>query len=126
MSIEHTFITADGHETRRLTKAKAIRMKCLDCSGWQPGEIVKCTCYDCALYPFRFGNEKGLDRKYVPKEQEEDIEDDEDEDDEEEIKPVKPVKKKIKTKKSGQEVSSNEDKSTKNSAKKRIIRRVNR
>lgn len=74
MSVEHTFKTKDGHETKVITKAKAIRLHCLDCSGYQPGEVVKCTCYDCALYPFRFGNEKGLDRKYIPSEAKEEME----------------------------------------------------
>ena len=65
MSIEHTYSVKDGTETRVLTKAKAIRLKCLDCSGYQPGEVTKCTVHLCPLYPFRFGNEKGLERIYV-------------------------------------------------------------
>lgn len=64
MAIEHTFIVKEGTETRVITKAKAIRLHCLDCGGWQPGEVAKCTCHTCALYPFRFGNEKGLERIY--------------------------------------------------------------
>lgn len=88
MSIKHTYLAKDGTETKVITKAKAIRLKCLDCSGWQAGEIVKCTCYDCSLYPFRFGNEKGLERIYIPEEkdsEEEELEEDAEEElDEEE------------------------------------------
>jgi len=87
MSIKHTYIIKEGTETRVITKAKAIRMHCMDCSGWQSGEVVKCTAYTCALYPFRFGNEKGLERKYIPSKdetpEEEEIDDEEEMDDEE-------------------------------------------
>lgn len=34
---------------------KAIRAKCLECSGDQSYEVRKCVVYKCALYPFRFG-----------------------------------------------------------------------
>ena len=67
MSVKHTYMTKDGLETKVITKAKAIRAKCLDCSGWQPSEVTRCTCHTCALYPFRFGNEKGLERWYEEK-----------------------------------------------------------
>ncbi len=77
MSIKHTFIVKEGTETRVITKAKAIRLHCMDCSGWQTAEIVKCTCHTCALYPFRFGNEKGLERAYFEKKEEEIDEDEE-------------------------------------------------
>lgn len=79
MSIEHTYIAKEGTETRVITKAKGIRMHCMDCSGWQSGEVVKCTCHTCALYPFRFGNEKGLERIYFD---ENEIETDEEESEE--------------------------------------------
>ena len=61
MSKKHTFEVKDGEETRVLTKAKAIRFHCLSCCGFQPSEVTKCFCVTCALFPFRFGNEKGLD-----------------------------------------------------------------
>lgn len=38
------------------TPLKAIRAKCLDCSVYQPKEVKNCTCTDCSLYPYRFGN----------------------------------------------------------------------
>lgn len=37
------------------TPIKAIRKKCLDCSGGQYSEVEKCTVKDCPLYLFRFG-----------------------------------------------------------------------
>lgn len=30
-----------------------IRLKCLDCSCWQPAEIKICPCTSCSLYPVR-------------------------------------------------------------------------
>ena len=71
MSVEHTYIVEKGTETKTITKAKAIRAHCMDCAGWMRSEVSKCTCRTCALYPFRFGNEKGLDRMYFEKTNEE-------------------------------------------------------
>jgi hypothetical protein len=34
---------------------KAIRAKCLDCSGSNDAEVRKCTATGCALWPFRMG-----------------------------------------------------------------------
>jgi hypothetical protein len=34
---------------------KAIRTKCLDCSGGSPSEVADCLVKTCALYPFRMG-----------------------------------------------------------------------
>jgi len=31
----------------------AIKMKCLDCSGYDKKEVKNCTVYNCSLYPFR-------------------------------------------------------------------------
>jgi hypothetical protein len=41
-----------------LTPMKAIRAKCLDCSGGNATEVKLCTCQDCPLYPFRLGMPK--------------------------------------------------------------------
>jgi len=43
--------------SERITRSKAIRMKCLDCSCSQRVEIRKCPMLDCPLFPFRMGNE---------------------------------------------------------------------
>lgn len=48
---------------KRLTPIKAIRAKCLDCSGFQPSEVRRCEIEDCPLFPYRFGknpNRKGI------------------------------------------------------------------
>jgi hypothetical protein len=34
---------------------KAIRAKCLDCSGGAESEVRKCVAIGCALWPFRMG-----------------------------------------------------------------------
>lgn len=34
---------------------RAIRGKCLDCSGYQPGEVRKCPVTTCELWRYRFG-----------------------------------------------------------------------
>ena len=40
---------------RKLTPLKAIRAKCLDCSGRQPSEVRRCPIEDCPLFPYRLG-----------------------------------------------------------------------
>lgn len=42
-------------ETSRSNPVKAIRLKCLDCSGGSFPEVEKCDIRHCALWPFRFG-----------------------------------------------------------------------
>ena len=37
-----------------MNKSKAIKAKCLDCSG-SPKEVTLCHIVNCPLYPFRFG-----------------------------------------------------------------------
>ena len=55
MAIEHTYIYKNGTKTKNLTAMKAIREKCLECSGWSFTEVSNCECKTCVLYPFRFG-----------------------------------------------------------------------
>ena len=53
-----------------LTPIKAIRKKCLDCSGWKPAEVRLCEMTDCPLYRFRMGknpNRKGLGGQKIKK-----------------------------------------------------------
>jgi hypothetical protein len=38
-----------------LTPIKAIRAKCVDCSGGQLGEVRLCPVTTCALWPYRMG-----------------------------------------------------------------------
>lgn len=42
-----------GHT--RISPLQAIRRKCLDCCGQQPGEVKLCETVTCALWPFRAG-----------------------------------------------------------------------
>ena len=42
-------------ETSRTNPVKAIRLKCIDCSGGSKKEVQLCTARNCALYPFRMG-----------------------------------------------------------------------
>lgn len=48
---------------------KAIRKKCLDCSGGQAKEVENCWAKDCPLYLFRLG--KGNRKKNMTEEQRE-------------------------------------------------------
>ncbi len=34
---------------------KAIRNKCIDCTGNQPAEVRRCQAFGCPLWMFRFG-----------------------------------------------------------------------
>lgn len=66
MAVEHSFITKNGFKSWVLSPLKAIRQKCLECSGWQQNEVKHCVFPDCALYPFRFGKDPGRkSRKYT-------------------------------------------------------------
>ncbi len=40
---------------KRLTPLKAIRAKCLDCSGFQPSEVRNCEIPECPLFSYRMG-----------------------------------------------------------------------
>lgn len=46
----------------KITPLKAIRKKCLNCSGFSPQEVKDCPCFEnngniekCHLFPYRFG-----------------------------------------------------------------------
>lgn len=40
---------------KKLTPLKAIRAKCIDCSGGVPKEVRECPIKDCPIYPYRMG-----------------------------------------------------------------------
>ena len=42
----------------RITRGKAIRLKCLDCCCGNSAEVRRCTCAGCPLWRYRMGNEK--------------------------------------------------------------------
>lgn len=49
-----------------LTPIKAIRAKCLDCSGFKPSEVRNCNIPECSLFSFRMGknpSRKGIGGK---------------------------------------------------------------
>jgi len=62
----------------RLTRGKAIRAKCLDCTCGNAKEVRECEITSCALWSYRMGYETDLDgkricsRKSTPSEQSED------------------------------------------------------
>lgn len=41
----------------RVSRSKAIRLKCLDCCCGQAAEVRKCPAIDCPLWRFRMGRE---------------------------------------------------------------------
>ena len=43
-------------EEKRLTPIKAIRAKCLECSGGNNAEVRNCVIPSCQLYPYRMGH----------------------------------------------------------------------
>lgn len=46
----------------RLTRAKAIRLKCLDCCCNQQAEVRRCNIRECVLWRYRMGTEE---RDYI-------------------------------------------------------------
>jgi hypothetical protein len=53
--------------SERIGRAKAIRLKCLDCCADQLAEVRKCPAVDCPLWRFRMGREirDGIDEKSI-------------------------------------------------------------
>jgi len=43
--------------SKKLTRSRAIRAKCLDCSGYQPKEVRYCPIKNCPLFRYRMGRE---------------------------------------------------------------------
>lgn len=50
---------------KRLTRAKAIREKCIDCCCGDKKEIRECTLKDCALWRYRMNYEVNENNKRV-------------------------------------------------------------
>ncbi|MDK2957337.1 MAG: hypothetical protein PWQ57_2834 [Desulfovibrionales bacterium] len=48
---------------RQLTPIKAIRAKCLECSGGSSNEVKLCPLVECPLYAFRLGRNPNIKRK---------------------------------------------------------------
>lgn len=51
----------------RVSRSKAIRLKCLDCCCGQPAEVRKCPSESCPLWRFRMGKEENDELKPVRK-----------------------------------------------------------
>lgn len=51
---------------KRISRAKAIRFKCLDCCGYQSNEVRECPTVECPLWRYRMGREE-RDELYTPK-----------------------------------------------------------
>jgi hypothetical protein len=62
MAFTHTFSYIKGNktveETRSLSAGKAIRFKCIDCSGGSSVEVANCHITLCPLWPFRMGKSR--------------------------------------------------------------------
>ena len=43
--------------SERIGRAKAIRLKCIDCCGGNTAEVRKCPATHCPLWRFRMGKE---------------------------------------------------------------------
>ena len=43
--------------TERVSRSKAIRLKCIDCCAGQATEVRKCPAENCPLWRFRMGRE---------------------------------------------------------------------
>jgi len=56
-----------GHEKKPLLKA--IREKCLDCSGHQPYEVLYCPVVACALWPFRMNENPWREKREYTEEE---------------------------------------------------------
>jgi hypothetical protein len=48
-----TILDKDGLKVAHLNRRKAIKARCLDCSGWSFDEVKDCGFQGCPLYPFR-------------------------------------------------------------------------
>lgn len=42
----------------RITRRKAIRLKCLDCCGGNSAEVRRCPAENCPLWRYRMGTEQ--------------------------------------------------------------------
>jgi hypothetical protein len=47
-----------GLKSVNINRRKAIRERCLNCSGWSARDVKECEFSDCQLYPFHTGQGK--------------------------------------------------------------------
>lgn len=56
MAFTHTYKVSNTETvTKSISAHKAIRQFCIECMGWNSGEVKRCTAKQCVLFPFRFG-----------------------------------------------------------------------
>lgn len=51
----------------RVSRSKAIRLKCLDCCCGQSAEVRRCLATECALWRYRMGKEENDELRPVRK-----------------------------------------------------------
>lgn len=56
-------------ETSNTNPVKAIRLKCLDCSGGSSIEVDKCPVKQCPIWPFRYGRNPYRTKRELSEEQ---------------------------------------------------------
>lgn len=64
---------AECPETSNPNPVKAIRLKCLDCSGGSSNEVDKCPVKQCPIWPFRYGRNPFRTRRELSDEERERI-----------------------------------------------------
>jgi hypothetical protein len=58
VSIRVKIQTKSGHKIINLNRRRAIKERCLNCSGFKYSEIKNCDFFDCPLHAFRSGKGK--------------------------------------------------------------------
>ena len=51
----------------RVSRSKAIRLKCLDCCAGQSAEVRRCPATNCSLWRYRMGKEENDELKPIRK-----------------------------------------------------------
>lgn len=51
----------------RVSRSKAIRLKCLDCCAGQSAEVRRCPATNCPLWRYRMGHEENDELKPIRK-----------------------------------------------------------
>ena len=62
----HVVRTLSGTREVTTTPLQAIRLKCMDCSGWQREEIKNCYVKKCPLHPYRGWWNYGIKKELSP------------------------------------------------------------
>lgn len=56
-------LTLNGVKEMKIGMAKAIRLHCLDCSGFYEADVRNCELKNCPLYPYRMGPGRSTKKK---------------------------------------------------------------